>query len=314
MFPNSLQASSVVDVMRTELASLGVAEICDTECIGIKRHNDGFALACRGGAVYNSRKVIVCVGGCAAPKLGTDGSGYKILQGMGHRLTDVYPSLVQVKCDPRLVVPMKGVKLDANVTAYVNGKCAGKEFGEILFTDYGLSGPAVFQLSRIASVHTASGDKVEFAMDIMPDMTEDELYCHLCMRNKAVPVEDFLTGAVNKLIARVLLKKCGVDKFNTTAKIIDDNMLQTMAKTMKCWHFPITGTNSWQQAQVTAGGIATDGFNPATMESCKVRGVYAAGEVLDIDGDCGGFNLQWCWSSGYVAGESCAISLINGEK
>ena len=83
---------------------------------------------------------------------------------------------------------------------------------------------------------------------------------------------------------------------------------------MKCWCFPITGTNSWQQAQVTAGGIATDGFNPATMESCKVRGIYAAGEMLDIDGDCGGFNLQWCWSSGYVAGESCAISLINGEK
>ncbi len=314
VFPNSLQASSVVDVMRTELAFLGVAEVCDTECTGIKKHSDGFAVVCRGGDVYNSRKVIVCVGGCAAPKLGTDGSGYKILQGLGHRLTDVHPSLVQVKCDPRLVVPMKGVKLDANVTAYVNGKCEGIEFGEILFTDYGLSGPAVFQLSRIASVQTAQGDKVEFALDIMPDMTEDELYCHLCMRNKAVPVEDFLTGAVNKLIARVLLKKCGVDKFNTTAEIIDDAMLQALAKTMKCWYFPITGTNSWQQAQVTAGGIATDGFNPATMESCKVRGVYAAGEVLDIDGDCGGFNLQWCWSSGYVAGESCAISLINGEK
>lgn len=314
VFPNSLQASSVVDVMRQELASLGVAEICDTMCTSVKGQKDSFAILCDGGKRFNCRRVIVCAGGCAAPKLGTDGNGYNLLKNLGHKVTRLYPSLVQVKCDPSLVVPMKGVKLDAVVRAIVDGKLCGEEFGELLFTDYGLSGPCIFQLSRIASVNVGCGNKVEFAVDIMPDMTEDELYCHLCMRNKNVPVEDFLTGAVNKLIARMLLKKCGVAKFNTTAEVISDTMLKSLAKTMKNWVFPITGTNSWQQAQVTAGGVVTDDFNPATMESYKVKGLYCAGEILDIDGDCGGFNLQWAWSGGYVAGESCAESLINGDK
>ncbi len=313
VFPNSLQASSVVDVMRRELSRLGVAEICDTMCTSVKGHNDGFAIVCEGGKKLNCRRVIICTGGCAAPKLGTDGSGYNLLKGFGHKVTELYPSLVQVKCNPALVVPMKGVKLDANVTAMVDGKIVKREFGELLFTDYGLSGPSVFQLSRIAAVGTKRGSIVEFAVDIMPDMTEDELYCHLCMRNKDVPVEDFLTGAVNKLVARMLLKKCGVAKFNTSAEIIDDKMLKLLANTMKCWIFPISGTNSWQQAQVTAGGVATEDFNPHTMESYIVKGLYTAGEILDIDGDCGGFNLQWAWSSGYIAGECCAESLINGE-
>ena len=314
VFPNSLQASSVVDVMRRELASLGVSEICDAMCTSIKKQGDAYVITCDDGRRFNSRRVIVCTGGCAAPKLGTDGKGYELVKKFGHRVTELYPSLVQVKCEPSLVVPMKGVKLDANVTALVNGSAQRCEFGELLFTDYGLSGPCVFQLSRIASENTAIGNKVEFVVDIMPDMTEDELYCHLCMRRRDIPVEDFLTGAVNKLVARMLLKKCGVAKFNTTAEVINDDMMRSLAKTMKGWVFPILGTNSWQQSQVTAGGVVTDDINPKTMESAKTNGLYLAGEILDIDGDCGGFNLQWAWSSGYVAGECCAESLINGDK
>lgn len=313
VFPYSLQASSVVDVMRRELDSLGVFEICDTMCTSVKKQNDGFVIMCDDGRKFNCRRVIVCAGGAAAPKLGTDGNGYKLLKAFGHKVTEIYPSLVQVKCEPSLVVPMKGVKLDANVTALVNGKSVRSEFGELLFTDYGLSGPCIFQLSRIASVSVSCGCKVEFSADIMPDMTEDEIYSHLCMRKKDVPVEDFLTGAVNKLAARMLLKKCGVAKFNTTAEVITDDMMKILAKTMKSWIFPITGTNSWQQAQVTAGGVVTDDFNPGTLESRKVQGLYCAGEILDIDGDCGGFNLQWAWSSGYIAGEACAESLVNGD-
>ena len=313
VFPYSLQASSVVDVIRHELSRLGVEEICDTMCTSVKKQNDSFVILCDDGRKYNCRKVIICAGGCAAPKLGTDGNGYNLLKGFGHRITELYPSLVQVKCDPSFVVPMKGVKLDANVKAMVNGEVLREEFGELLFTDYGLSGPCIFQLSRIAAYNTKLGNKVEFAVDIMPDISEEELYWHLCMRNKDVPVDEFLTGTINKLVARMLLKKCGVEKFNTTAEIISDDMIKKLTKTIKCWVFPITGTNSWQQAQVTAGGVATEDFNPATMESNMTKGLYCAGEILDIDGDCGGFNLQWAWSSGYIAGESCAQSLINGD-
>ncbi|MBQ7901470.1 MAG: aminoacetone oxidase family FAD-binding enzyme, partial [Clostridia bacterium] len=288
IYPYSLQASSIVDVMRLELARYGVNEICDFHCTSLKHKEDVFTLMSADGKAITARRVIVCVGGSAAPKMGTDGTSYKLLQTFGHQLTALYPSLVQVKCDPKDVMPMKGVKVDANLSVYVNNKFVSQNFGELLFTDYGLSGPVVFQLSRIASVHTCCGDRVDMIADIMPDMTEEELYYHMCMRSKDVPVEEFLTGVVNKLVGRVLLKKCGVERFNTSAQIIDDNMLKSLAHLMKSWKFTITGTNSWQQAQVTAGGIKTDDFNPSTMESAKVKGLYAAGEVLDIDGDCGG--------------------------
>ncbi len=309
IYPNSLQASSVVDVLRLTLKSLNISEICNFNCIFLSKSNDIFTLTSQSGQTVTSKKVIVCAGGAAAPKLGTDGSTYKLLQNFGHKLNAVYPSLVQVKCNPKLTTPMKGVKTEASVSVFVDGKLKQTEFGELLFTDYGLSGPAVFQLSRIASVGLNEGHKISFFADIMPHVTRDEVYYHLCCRNRQVPVEDFLTGMINKLCARQLLKKCGVQKFNTTAQVLDDNAINLLADTIKGWEFEITGTNGWHQAQVTAGGINTKEFNPSTMESILCDGLYAAGEILDVDGDCGGFNLQWAWSSGFVAGTEAAKSI-----
>ena len=306
VYPNSLQASSVVDVLRLTLKKLGVREVCNFYCVSIDKIDNIFKITSKDNQSVTAKKVIVCCGGCAAPKLGTDGSSYKLVQKFGHKLLPTYPSLVQVKCNPKHTIPMKGVKVDANISVYVNGKYTKSEFGELLFTDYGLSGPAVFQLSRIASVEINKGNKVLFLADIMPDVTRDEVYYHLCCRNRQVPVEEFLTGMINKLCARQILKKCGVEKFNTTAEVLDDNVINTLADTIKGWDFEITGTNSWQQAQVTAGGISTSDFNPSTMESLLCAGLYVAGEMLDIDGDCGGFNLQWAWSIGFVAGLEAA--------
>ncbi len=309
IYPNSLQASSVVDVLRLTLKNLDISEICNFNCVSANKKDDVFILTSQNGQTITSKKVIVCAGGAAAPKLGTDGSAYRLLQRFGHKLLPIYPSLVQVKCNPKLTTPMKGVKTDANVSVYVDGQLKQTEFGELLFTDYGLSGPAVFQLSRIASVGLETGHKITFLVDIMPQTSRDEVYYHLCCRNRQVPVEDFLTGMINKLCARQLLKKCGVQKFNTTAEILDDAAINKLADTIKNWEFEITGTNSWQQAQVTAGGISTIDFNPSTMESLLCKGLYAAGEILDIDGDCGGFNLQWAWSSGFVAGTQAAKAI-----
>ena len=309
IYPNSLQAASVVDVLRLTLKNLDISEICNLNCVSANKKDDVFILASQNGQTITSKKVIVCAGGAAAPKLGTDGSAYKLLQRFGHKLLPIYPSLVQVKCNPKHTTPMKGVKTDANVSVYVDGELKQTEFGELLFTDYGLSGPAVFQLSRIACVGIETGHKITFLVDIMPQASRDEVYYHLCCRNRQVPVEDFLTGMINKLCARQLLKKCGVQKFNTTAEILDDAAINKLADTIKNWEFEITGTNSWQQAQVTAGGISTRDFNPSTMESLLCKGLYAAGEILDIDGDCGGFNLQWAWSSGFVAGTQAAKAM-----
>lgn len=306
VFPYSLQASSVVDVLRLNLKNYGIDEICNFDCIKVEKLDGIFKLYSKDGRIIGAKKVIMCFGGQAAPKFGTDGKSYKLLENLGHKLCDTYPSLVQVKTDSKKVIAMKGVKVDCVVSAYVNNKFIKKEFGELLFTEYGLSGPCIFQLSRIASVEICNGNNVEFHLDIMPELTREDVYYHLLSRNKYVPVEDFLTGMINKLCARQLLKICGVEKFNTTATVLTDEMINILADTIKCWKFQINGTNGWQNAQVTAGGIDTCDFNPSTMESKLVSGLFACGELLDIDGDCGGFNLQWAWSSGYIAGFECA--------
>ena len=309
IFPNSLQASSIVDILRMGMGAQGVAEICDFDCTDISKKGDVFTLKSAKGQTLSARKVIVCAGGKASPKSGTDGSAYSLLKKFGHKMTKLYPSLVQIRCDSPYLVAMKGVKFDANVSIEVNGSIKKTEFGELLFTDYGISGPPVFQLSRIASVESSKGSEVYAIVDMLAHVDEYELYINLCTRNKDVPVESFFAGMFNRLLAQQLLKACGIKKFNTDASVIDDDMMNLLAHTIKNWRFKITGTNSWDAAQVTAGGIVTDDFNPSTMESLLQKGLYAAGEILDIDGDCGGFNLQWAWSSGIIAGESCARSL-----
>ena len=309
IFPNSLQASSVVDIMRIGMETMGIYEICDFNCVDISKKDNIFIIKSSSGKILKSKKIILCAGGKAAPKCGTDGSGYKLLKHFGHKTTPLFPSLVQIRCQSPHLIPMKGVKIDAKVSVSVDEKIIRSEYGELLFTDYGISGPPVFQLSRIASVECSKTSEVYAHIDIMPDLSEHEVYIHLCTRNKNIPVEKFFAGMFNKLLAMQLLRACGVEKFNTDANILDDSKLKKLASIIKNWKFKISGTNSWDASQVTAGGFITDDFNPTTMESYLVSGLYAAGEIMDIDGDCGGFNLQWAWSSGITAGENCAKSL-----
>lgn len=313
VYPHSLQASSVLDMLRMELKRRSVDVICDFFCTDVTKGKNTFCVSDGSTNIY-AKRVIVCVGGCASPKCGTDGSSYRILQKFGHRLTALYPSLVQLKSDNASLKAMKGVKSDALVSIFVDNRFIKSDYGEFLFTDYGISGPPVFQLSGIASKAVANGKKVTVKADLMTNIGENELYFLLLARNKDVPVEDFLVGMINKLCARQLLKSVGVEKFNTDASVLTDKMLKNLAHGIKNFTLNITGTNGWNMAQVTAGGISTEEFNPSTMQSKLVSGLYAAGELLDIDGDCGGFNLQWAWSSGTVAGENCAKSLVRKDK
>lgn len=313
VYPHSLQASSVLDMLRMELERRRIEIICDFRCTSLVKDGEKFCVSDGERRIY-AKRVIVCAGGCAAPRCGTDGSAYALLQKFGHRLTELCPSLVQLRCSNPCLKAMKGVKCDALVSIFADGKFIKSDYGELLFTDYGLSGPPVFQLSRIASEATAHGREVTVKADLMHDIGETELYYLLLSRNRDVAVEDFLVGMLNKLCARQLIKAVGVEKFNTDARVLGDRQLKALAHSIKNMSFNVTGTNGWDMAQVTAGGISTEKFNPSTMESRLVRGLYAAGEMLDIDGDCGGFNLQWAWSSGTVAGESCAKSLARKDK
>lgn len=307
-YPNSLQASSVLDMLRLKVDELGVDVLTEYSVIKIK-YKGNFYLTFSNGKSIVAKKIIIATGGKAAPNMGCEGDGYNLLSQFGHSVTKLYPSLVQIKCPSKSVVPMKGVKVNANVKMLVEDSNIREEYGEVLFTDYGLSGPPIFQLSRIAAKSVDESKKTVCELDIIPYMSLESLTDHILNRNKNIVVDEFLTGLFNKQISKMLLKEVGLEKFGVLSNVLSVDQLKKIAYLCKHWKFDVVGTNSWMQAQVTAGGVRTNEFDYATLESKKQSGIYACGEVLDVDGDCGGFNLQWAWSSGSVAGTSAALSL-----
>ena len=298
VYPYSDQASSVLDVLRRELDARGVAVKCGRDVRSIKKHGGAFAVSFYDGESVLADKVIIASGGKAAPDLGSNGSGYALLKSLGHHITELRPSLVQLKTRGDSAKKLKGIKVNANVTL---GDFS--EYGEVLFTDYGLSGPAVFSLtSRLRA-------QKHIALDIMSEYSFPEV-CDILSERRSrfskTPLEEFFTGMLNKRIGQLILKTVTGSPLSRESGALSDAELKLAAAMIKKWEFEIDGTMSWNNAQVTKGGAATSEFNPSTMESRLVHGLYASGEVLDIDGDCGGYNLQWAWSSGYIAGKNCS--------
>jgi len=312
VFPNSLQASSVLDMLRFRMHEAYIEEICDFNCISLEK-NDVFVIKSRDGRVIKAKTVIFACGGAAAPKSGTDGSGYNILKNFGHRMTPIFPSLVQLVSVAKKVVPLKGVKVNGNISIYVDDEFIKTESGEILFTEYGLSGPPVFQLSRIASEAIFMKKHCKVTIDLMPLYSEKDVFSLLVSRNKNLALDIFTNGLFNKAVGRELIKVTTSHKLNLKASVLTDDDFKNISYAIKNWCFEINGTKGWDAAQVTAGGIKLDGFNSDTMESVFCEGLYACGEILDVDGDCGGFNLQWAWSSGAIAGKAAASKVNKGK-
>lgn len=308
VYPYSLQASSVVDSLRYELERSGCQVFCDTDCKEIRVKDGVFCLYCANGKVFNAKKVIFATGSIAGIKGDTAGS-YSVVENLGHKTTDLIPALVQLKTKDKKCASMKGVKVMASASAYVSGEMIRSEYGEVLFTDYGLSGPPIFSLSRIMSDAVNSGKKAEISINLMPDKSTDDIYMHLLTRRKDVPLENYLLGMMNKFVGIRLIKDITEEKLTAASSVLNDNILYKLATLISDWRFEISGTKSFESCQVVAGGIETADFNPSTMESKLVTGLYLTGEVLDIDGDCGGYNLQWAWSSGAVSGISAAESI-----
>ncbi len=297
-YPYSLQASAVLDVLRYELERLKVNIITEFEVKKITKTNNAFKIKSYNGNIAYADKVILSTGGKASPALGSNGSGYAIAQSFGHKISKLYPSLVQLKTETNLIKSLKGTKLDANVLLESgNKKCS--YFGEILFTDYGLSGPAIFNVSRLC----VQDCDATITLDILPEINEEELYNILkARRTQYRNLETFFVGMVNKKVGMVMMKYAEVLPFARNSDTITDAEIKRLCDALKNFKLKVTGTMSWNNAQVTAGGILTDDINPETMESNLCDGLYLTGEILDIDGDCGGYNLQWAWSSGYIAG------------
>ena len=303
VYPRCEQAGAVLDCLRLTLDQLGVTVRCDTAVTDIVKNGDGFLVKTATDTIAADR-VLLAVGGAAAPALGGSAEGYRLAT--PHRKTPLFPSIVQVKTDTAFVKAMKGLRIDAAVAFVKDGTTLATHTGEVLFTEYGLSGPAVMQISRVAGQwERRKQGTLTAVLDLLPDLSRDDVMGELrARRTLGRRGEDFLTGLLNKRIGQTVCRAAGVPLAEVTDGL-SDRQLRAVCDTIKGFAFPVFGTQGFGGAQVTAGGIATDEVDPNTMESRLIKGMYILGEALDIDGDCGGFNLQWAWSSAYAA--ACAV-------
>lgn len=307
VFPLSFQASSMLDVLRYELQNLGVELITEAYVVSIYRKKK-FVVKLKDGRELTCDKVILAVGGMAMPVSGSDGNGYSLAKSLGHTVTDTFPGLVQLKLEGNIFKQVNGVKFVGNAGVYYKNKLLAMDSGDILFTDYGISGPPILQISRKAIEFMNDGKEVELKISIISSRSKEELTAYLYNRFINMPmktIEEALIGLINKRLILPVLKELSIDKKYTASELSYEEIMK-IAKLLTNWSFKVIGNKGWGQAQVTAGGVNTSEVNSKTMESKIVDGLYIIGELLDVDGDCGGFNLQWAWSSGYVAGLNAA--------
>ncbi|MEE0946078.1 MAG: aminoacetone oxidase family FAD-binding enzyme [Acutalibacteraceae bacterium] len=302
VYPFSLQASSVVDALRLEVSRLNVNVVSGVKAEKILPQNNGYKIICDSGE-FCCDNVIVATGGVAGGiKLGCTGSGYKILKELGFGYVNTTSALVQLKTETKDIKALGGIKINAEISAFVDEKKIRTENGELLFTSFGISGPPVLQISRFAE--KCKGHKT-VKINMLPDFSYNEVVDMLTDRVKTLAdrkSEFFFTGVFPKMVGLTILKKCGI-KLTDTVKSLTSKNIREFADCICNFTLKVTGTKGFENAQVTAGGISTNDFDEATMESKRYKGLYAIGEVLDVDGDCGGFNLQWAWSSAACAAE-----------
>ncbi len=297
VYPYSDQANSVVDVLRFALDKPNIRVVTGCEVSKVRKMGAGFSLTA-GGQSFDCDRVIVACGGLAGTKLGGTMSGYKLLAKLGHHSTRLRPALVQLKSDWGALASLKGVRANCHAQILHEGNAVAESTGEVQFTEYGLSGPVIFEISR--DVCQTEGRWV-CRLDLLPQISQEELLAELENRKSTeLPVDDLLTGILHNRLGRVLTRAAGIR--SGYVRELDEGQLQAVCAAVKAFEVRLTEPMGMDSAQVTAGGMLTSEFDADTMESRLVPGLYACGEVLDVDGDCGGYNLQWAWSSGRLAG------------
>lgn len=301
-YPACEQASVLLDALRFTIEDLGVQVLYEKKVSGIKKDGDGIKVLC-GSQVFSFDKVIVTCGGKAAPKTGSDGSGIKLARQLGHEIVPSYPALVQLRCEEEYCKAIAGIRCDAEITLISNGVPLAAERGELQLTDYGISGIPVFQLSGIACRELSKNKNLKVEIDFLPDWTDkdwrrfgEKRLKHMSGRR----VEEFCNGILNKKLMQLFIRLSGLKGDKIIAQVSREKV-ETMFYLCKHFVLHVNGSNGYEQAQVSGGGVRLSELSE-NMESLKVPGVFFAGEVADVYGRCGGYNLQWAWSSGYVAG------------
>ncbi len=299
-YPASYQAGGVVDALRFAAQEAGIEVRCNCRLTDFGPGQE-LKLRTEQGPVLT--KCLLLAGGLMSggPKVGSDGSLLKLLKEKGLRTVRTVPAIVQLKTDTALTRQLKGIKWNADCAICREGKPFRTEFGEVLFTEYGLSGPPILQISRYAS----EPGRWEVRLDLFPGRSLKELTEALFDRRRLLAgraAEHFLSGLIHKRIGLVLIKEQGIPLAAPIGEI-GDEQLKRLAKALKSLCFPVTGTTGFANSQVTAGGVSLEEVHTADLQCRRFKGVFLAGELLDVDGDCGGFNLQWAWSSAMAAAE-----------
>lgn len=305
VYPNSDQAAAVLDVLRMELEYRKVQVVCDCRIQSVRKVEDeNEFLVTTSLGNYRGDAVILATGSKAAPVTGSDGSGYELAKSLGHTVIIPLPALVQLRCKETHYKQLTGIRVDAKLTLLVNHMAVVSERGELQLTDYGISGIPVFQISRYGSVALSEKKEVVVRIDFMPGQSMEETQRFLMVRRNRMgyrTCEQWMVGLLNKKLAMVLLKLAGISPGQRVAEL-RETQWNALLTQLKSYETTVIATNPYENAQVCCGGVSTEEINQETMESNLVSDLYLVGELLDVDGICGGYNLQWAWSSGKLAG------------
>lgn len=311
-YPTSNQAISIQTALLKEAQINEVEIITNTEVISIEKENHIFKLTTNNG-IFKSKKVILATGSKAAPKTGSTGSGYDIAKSLGHSLISPLPALVQLKADAPYLKEWHGIRTDVKISLFENNKYIDSKVGETQLTDYGISGICTLCLSGRAALSLSKKQKTEVKINFLHQLNihdKNSFLNFMEARNKAVKnrnIADLLDGILNYKLVNLILKQSKIKREDNWDNL-SNNKKYLLGDNLTNFNLTITGTNSFDQAQVTTGGIPLTEINPNTLESTKTKGLYLTGELLDVDGDCGGYNLGFAWISGIIAGSN-----IKGE-
>lgn len=310
IFPKSLQASSIVKQMMCLANHLEVEFIFDSFVDDVRKNGNVFEVKSN-DSIYKFDYLIVACGSKAYKKSGSDGNGYILMKKLGHNIVKTHPGIVQLRLNGDSFQKMSGTKFKANAKLVVDGKEVFEFYHDVLFTDYGISGPTILQLSGEAIRAKNNGLDVKIRIDTV-DLDENKLYEHLIYiisLNYYKKINELLVGLINDNLIEEVLNQAGIS-YDINVCELSKEEIYKLAHTLKNLEFSVSGYKDEDSGQITCGGVDTDEINPSTMESKKIKNLYIIGEIMDVDGDCGGYNLQWAFSSAY----SCAMSIIKKES
>jgi len=310
-YPFSEQASSILDVLRLALAHLQVVINTGEEILNVLHQGNGYVIK-SANHIYHCKKLILAAGGMASEKLGSNGSGYLLAENLGHRIISPVPALTGLKCKGNIFKELAGVRIEANLTLYLDNKVVCTEQGELQLTQYGISGIPTFQLSRYAAYGLLQNHEVTVNIDLLPEFSHNDIKDYIYSQINLVPykqLDQLFLGLINKKFNHVLIKIAGLKPRDTIERLTKKDC-DKLSGLIKQFTVSVIDTNGFSNAQVTAGGVSTKEINHLTMESKLCKNLFIVGELLDIDGRCGGYNLQWAWATGYIAGKYAGGNVI----